>query len=94
MFRADGIALKKKEIPPRLRRYILMQTEKYRLKSFGIALTVEMGRRLFIFGGEGRLEEVNEGETKARQRRRLEDNHCIILVGIYSWQYDKILKTE
>ena len=66
-----------------------MQTEKYRLKSFGITLTVEMGKRLFIFGGEGRLEEVSEEETKARQRRRLENNHCVLLVGIYSWQYDK-----
>ena len=89
MFRADGRALKAKEIPPRLRRYILMQTEKYRLKAFVITLTVEMGRRLFIFGGEERLEEVSEDEIKARQRRRLENDHCILLVGIYSWQYGK-----
>ena len=52
-----------------------MQTEKYRLKSFWIALTVEMGRKLFIFGGGGRLEEVNEEETKARQNQRLGNNH-------------------
>jgi len=30
LFKADGEMLKKKEIPARLRRYILMQTEKYR----------------------------------------------------------------
>ena len=36
LFKADGKSLKEKDIPVRLRRYILLQTEKYRYAQFAI----------------------------------------------------------
>ena len=70
MFNATGESLRAKEIPPRLRRYILLQTEKYRYQNSVMSVDFRNGEEIVhirrgrkIGGGERRR---NQGPSKTK----------------------------
>ena len=70
MFNATGKTLRTKEIPPRLRRYILLQTEKFRYQRLMISVNCRNGEEIVhirrgkkVGGGERRR---NKGPSKTK----------------------------